>query len=189
MTTKSETAIKGSDLLNRLIFDYITIEALGRVKQLWLDVKAHQVVSLTCQSGRLGRIQRSFTWSQIDTIGTYIILVKAQESADLEAPESLKSVVGHEVWTDAGNKAGRLADYCIDPQTGAVIDYLFVSKGRCGVADGIYRLSPSAIISVDRQRLIATDAMVQNAEQYTEGLSQKIQNAAEFLKEDCTQTQ
>ncbi|MGK7876254.1 MAG: PRC-barrel domain-containing protein [Xenococcaceae cyanobacterium] len=189
MTTQSKTPIKRSDLLNRLVLDYSTTEEVGRVKQLWLDVKAHQVKGLTCSEGLLGRNKRSFTWAEIETIGTDSILVRTLEGAEPEKPESWESVVGHEMWTDAGNKVGSLKDYTIDPQTGAVIDYLFVSNGWRGVTDGIYRLPSTAIINVGRKRVIAIDAMVQNAEQYAEGLSHKIHKAAEFAKEDYTHTQ
>ncbi len=54
--------IKRSDLINRLVLGYSTTEELGRVKQLWLDVKTHQVRGLTCASGLLGHAKHSFAW-------------------------------------------------------------------------------------------------------------------------------
>ncbi|MGD2182213.1 PRC-barrel domain-containing protein [Lusitaniella coriacea] len=189
MTTQLETPIRGGDLLNRLILDFNTTEEIGRVKQLWLDLATHQAIGLTCKSGFLGRHQRSFTWEQIETIGTDSILVKTEEGVDPEKPESWESVIGHEVWTDAGNKAGILSDYTLDPKTGTVIDYLFVSNGWRGITDGTYQFPRSAIIRMGSKRVIATDAIVQNAKQYAEGLGQKIVQAKELLKEDYAKTQ
>jgi len=36
-------------------------------------------------------------------------------------------VIGHELWTNDGNKAGTITDYCFDLKTGAVMAYLFKS--------------------------------------------------------------
>lgn len=182
--------IKRSDLINRLVLGYSTTEELGRVKQLWLDVKTHQVRGLTCASGLLGHAKHSFAWEQIKTIGTDSILVKILEETELEKPEGIiDSVAGLEVWTDTGNKTGKLTDYCVDVETGAVVDYLFVFKDRQSVSDGMYRLPPTAVISVGRKRIIVSDAIVQNPQQYGESPSEKIPHPSDLFKKDYTQTQ
>lgn len=189
MNASSETDIKRSDVINLLVLDYNSTEEVGRVQQLWLDVKTHQVRGLTCASGLLGRAKHSITWEQIETLGTDSILVTRQEEAEPEKPEGIvDSVVGLAVWTDAGNKAGKLADYCVDAKTGTVVDYLFVSNGWQGITDGMYRLPPTAVISVGRKRIIVSEAMVQNAQQYGKSLSEKIHQASDLLKKDYTQT-
>lgn len=184
MSTLLETAIKSGNLLNRLVLDYKTTEKVGRVKQLWLDVKTHQVTGLTCASGLLGRERHSFSWDKIETIGKDSILVNLEEQEEVEQPELIDRVIGLEVWTDGGDKAGKLIEYCIDAQTGAVVDYVFVSNGWRGVTHGTYRLPPSAVISVGSKRIIFAEAMVENAVQYEEGLGEKIRHAKEFIKED-----
>ena len=189
MNASSITDIKCSNLINLLVLDYNTTEEVGRVKQLWLDLKAHQVRGLTCTSGLLGRTKHSLTWEQIETIGIDSILVKMLEETEPEKPEGiLDSVAGLEVWTDAGNKAGQLTDYFVDIETGVVVDYLFVSNGWKQLADGMYRLPSQAVLSVGKKRIIVSDSMVQNAQSYGESLSEKIHQASEFFKEDYTRT-
>lgn len=189
MAIASDSAIKHSDLLHRLILDRSTTEKLGRVGQVWLDMNAHQVVGLTCTSGLWARHQHSFTWTQIETTGTDSILINAQAGPEPQKPASTVVAVDHELWTNAGNKAGRLVDYRIDLQSGAVTDYLFVSNGWRGITEGVYRLPAPAIVTVGPKRVIAEDAAVQNAQQDAAGLSHKMTQTATILKEDYTQSQ
>ncbi|MBE9128927.1 MULTISPECIES: PRC-barrel domain-containing protein [unclassified Coleofasciculus] len=180
--------LKQSELLNRLVLDRHTTEEVGRVAQLWLDPQAHRVVGFTCKSGLLGGKKQSFTWRQIYTIGTDSILVSTlQDTTVSDQGEPLESRIGHEVWTDAGNKVGKLVDYIFEPKSGAVINYLYASNGW-GVMDGIYLLAPAAISSVGSKRLIVLTAAVQNSQKYTEGVNERISQAAEFIREDYQKT-
>ncbi len=189
MNTQPEL-VKQSEVLNRLVLDRSTAEEVGRVEQLWLNPQSHQIVGLTCKSGFLGANKRSFTWAQIETIGKDSILVNnSPEETDPEKPESAISLIGHEVWTDAGNKVGKIVDYLFVPQTGAVVNYLFVSSGWRGVLDGIYLLPSAAIASAGSKRVIVADAIVQDTQQYAEGWNQKVTQAAEFLMDDYKKTQ
>jgi uncharacterized protein YrrD len=189
MNTQPES-VRQSEVINRLVLDRRTTEEVGRVEQLWLNPQSHQVVGLTCKSGFLGNKKRSFTWEQIETIGNDSILVN-DEPADVEPekPESAVSLIGHEVWTDAGNKVGKVVDYLFVPQTGAVVNYLFVSNGWRGVLDGLYLLPSTAIASIGSKRAIVPDAIVQVPQQYAEGFNQKVSQAADFLREDYQKTQ
>ncbi|GAB4205011.1 MAG: PRC-barrel domain-containing protein [Coleofasciculaceae cyanobacterium] len=189
MNTQLES-VKQSEVLNRLVLDRCTAEEIGRVEQLWLNPQSHQVVGLTCKSGFLGNKKRSFTWTQIEAIGNDSILVNL-DSSDIEPekPEGVVSLIGHELWTDAGNKAGKIVDYLFVPKTSAVVNYLYMSSGWRGVLDGIYLLPSSAIASVGSKRVIVPDAIIQNPLQYAEGWNQKVGQAAEFLIEDFKKTQ
>ena len=188
MNTQPES-VKQTEVLNRLVLDRRTAEEVGRVEQLWLNPQSHHVVGLTCKSGFLGNKKRSFTWAQIEAIGNDSIVVNFNpEELDQEKPEGAVSLMGHELWTDAGNKAGKLVDYLFIPQTGAVVNYLFMSSGWRGVLDGIYLLPSAAIASVGSKRVIVPDAIAQTPEQYAEGWNQKVGQAAEFLMEDYKNT-
>lgn len=189
MNTQQEI-VKHSEVLNRLVLDRRTTEAVGRVEQLWLDPQSHQVVGFTCKSGFLGNKKQSFAWAQIETIGADSILVNYDpEGIDLDKPEPAFFLIGHEVWTDAGNKAGKIVDYLFVPESGVIINYLFTSSGWRGVLDGIYLLPSTAIASVGSKRVIVPDAIVQEPQYYAEGFNQKIVQAAEFLMEDYMKTQ
>ncbi|MCA1993621.1 MAG: PRC-barrel domain-containing protein [Coleofasciculus sp. S288] len=189
MDTQPEL-IKQSEMLNRLVLDCRTTEEVGRVDQLWLNPLFHQVVGLTCKSGLLGAKKRLFAWAQIETIGTDSVLVSYDPKEDEpEKPDSAVSLIGHEVWTDAGNKVGKVVDYLFAPDTGAIANYLFVSSGWRGVLDGIYLLPTTAIAGAGSKRVIVVDATVQEPQRYTEGLNQKVTQAAEFFLEDYKKTQ
>jgi len=184
-----QEVVKQSEVLNRLVLDRHTAEEVGRVEQLWLNPQSHQVMGLTSRSGFLGNKKRSFTWAQIETIGNDSILVKFDpQGVEPEKPESVVSLINHEVWTDAGNKAGKIVDYLFVPQTGTVVSYLFVSSGWRGVLDGIYLLPSTAIASTGSKRVLVPDAIVQAPQYYAEGFNQKVTQAAEFLMEDYMKT-
>jgi uncharacterized protein YrrD len=187
MDTQLEV-VRQSDVLNRLVLDKRTTEEVGRVEKLWLNPQSHQVIGLTCKSGFLGNKKYSFSWRQIETIGADSILVNYDlETMEPEKPD-LFSLIGHEVWTDAGNKVGKIVDFLFLPQTGDVVEYLFMSSGWRGVLDGIYLLAPLTITSVGSKRVIVPDEVVQEPLQYTEGLNQRFSQAAEFLKDDVKRT-
>ena len=188
MDTQSEI-IRHSELLNRLVLDRNTTETLGNLEHLWLDPHANQIMGITCKSGLLGRNKQKFAWSQIETIGKDSILVNpSPEEMTTETPENTNLLIGNELWTDAGNKIGQLVDYLFNFKTGAIVKYLFVSNGWRGVLDGVYILEPIAISSVGSKRIIVLDAAVKNAQQYSEGLGQKIEQAKDFIKEDYQKT-
>ena len=139
--------VQQSELLDRLVLDFDTTEVVGRVEKLWLDILSHQVKGLTCTHGIFNREKHSFFWHKIVTVGHDSILVKTEDREEVE-PELIDNVVRLKVWTDAGNKAGRLVDYCIDTTTGNVTAYLFSSNGWRGIAGGIYTLNPEGVITV-----------------------------------------
>ena len=179
--------VRQSKLLDRLVLDFDTTEIVGRVEKLWLDILSHQVKGLTCSSGILNREKHSFFWHKVVTVGHDSVLVKTEDREEVE-PESIDNVVGLKVWTDAGNKAGRLVDYCIDTTTGNVTAYLFSSNGWRGIAGGTYVLVPEGVITIGDKRIIVAEDSVQNARQYEEGLTQKIQYAKQFVREDIVKS-
>ncbi|NER19241.1 MAG: photosystem reaction center subunit H [Symploca sp. SIO1C2] len=189
LMSKQPEVLKQTELLNRLVLDRHTAEEVGRVVSLLLDPPAHRVMGLTCKSGFLGSKKRFFTWGQIETIGIDSIMLEVSpEEALTEKQESWDVLIGHEVWTDAGNKVGKLTDYLMNSETGNVINYLFSSNGWRGMVDGLYLLPPTAISSIGSKRIITLEALIQNSECYSEGLNQKFGQVAELLKEDYEKT-
>ncbi|NEO32003.1 MAG: photosystem reaction center subunit H [Symploca sp. SIO3C6] len=187
--SKQLEALKQSELLNRLVLDRQTAEEIGRVAQLLLDPQAHRVVGLTCKSGFLGSKKKSFTWAQVEAIGTDSIMINGNQGETFaEKLEPLDSPIDCEVWTDSGNKVGRILDYLLEPNTGSVLNYLFSSNGWRGFIDGIYLLPPVAISSIGKKRVIVIDAVIQKSQPYTQGLNQKINQAAEYIEKDYKKT-
>ncbi|MFB2837665.1 PRC-barrel domain-containing protein [Floridanema evergladense] len=187
---RQESVIKQSQLINLLAIDRRTAEELGRVDHLWLNTQTHKVIGLTCKAGFLGSSKQRIIWQQIESIGEHSILVNinAEEFANPEKPDEAYTLIGHEVWTDTGSKVGKLVDYLIVPETGAVINYLFTSSGWRGILNGLYILPIDKIQSIGSKRLIVEEATFQEPQFYSEGLNQKVGQFKDFFKTDLEET-
>ena len=185
----SAKMIERSKLLNQLVLNAETTEEVGKVSQTVLDAEGREVMGIVCQTGFLGRQKQIFAWSEIVSIGRDGILVKVKDMPTENAPELKDSLIGSELWTDPGNRVGKITDYLIELETGKIPFYLFVSSGWQGVRDGVYQLPTTAIYSLGSKRIIAEREAVINAEQYSEGIGQKLDHAAELIKEDYAKTQ
>lgn len=184
-------AIQCSDLLDLPVRDRNTAKIIGRVVQLWLDVETHQMVGLTCKSGLLGRQDESFPWTQVEIYGTKRIVVQPGEPPSFQERESVQWAFWREVWTAEGKKVGSIADYRIDPETGAIADYLLAAGGGLEIMPGMYALPTSAIVRANWQGLIADETRVQNAPKATVMLmsSQKTEQLAQLVEKQRREEQ
>jgi uncharacterized protein YrrD len=181
-------AIKRSELLKRLVLDRQSAEKVGHVSQLLLDKQAQKVVGIVCQSGLMGKHKHILSWEHIEAIGQDSVLVHVPQTPLLEIADSIEPPINTEVWTNTGNKAGKLLEFFFNPNTGSVVSYLFSASGLQGLIDGVYFLPPGAISSVGSQRVIVLEAAVQNPQKYTEGLGRKLDQATVFLHQDYQKT-
>ncbi|NJL01678.1 MAG: photosystem reaction center subunit H [Spirulinaceae cyanobacterium SM2_1_0] len=184
-------AIAHSELTGRLVLNRQTTEKLGTVEQFWLDPHVHRVCGLICQAGLLNRQRQFIAWERLESIGQDSILVNSTGGiADPDPPPKSALIVGHELWTDRGDRAGKIVDFCFEPETAAVSVYLFATSGWRGVLEGLYSLPPVAISSVGDKRAIALAATIQQAEKYQPGtnLSRRLAEAKDFLQDDFEQT-
>ncbi len=178
-----------SQLLNRLVLDRQTTEELGHLSQLLIDPHAQQVVGFTCKSGFLGSHQQILAWSEIESIGKDSIVVKQREaarervgSAPVEAP------IGHEVWTDQGERIGKIVDMIFEPSGGALQGYIFSTGGWKGFVEGQYQIPPLAVSSLGRKRMIVLDSVTHDPQRYADGLGKTVTQVSDFLKDDVAQT-
>jgi uncharacterized protein YrrD len=188
LTTFPKNTIQQSNLLGRLILNRGTTEKIGHVKEFWLDPTIHQVTAIVSESGLLGRTKQFLRWEKVEAIGEDSLLASLALEASEETPQGSEVVIGHELWTNDGNKAGTITDYCFDLQTGAVVAYLFHSNGWQGITDGVYLLLPEAVLSTGTKRFIAKADQVKQAEQFSEGLRDKLNQVTEYLKKDLART-
>lgn len=187
MTTQPDV-IQQSELLNQLVLDRNTMEELGRVEVLWMYVPAHRVLGFVCKSGFLGAKKLAFNLSQIHTFGKASILVTSNpQETDAEKVRQLESLVNSEVWSDAGTKLGKITDYRFNVKTGVVTDYLFVTGEWSALANGVYLLPPSKILSTGRKRVLISESIVQSLALHREGIKQKLKKAEDLLKDDYSQ--
>ncbi len=186
--SQQSVALKRSELLDRLVLDRQTAEKVGHISQLLLNKQAQKVIGIICKSGVFGKHKHILSWEQIEAIGKDSVLVHVPQTPLIEIPDSIEPPVNTEVWTNAGNKAGKLLEFFFNPNTGSVVSYLFSASGLQGLMDGVYLLPPGAISSVGTQRVIVLEAAVQNPQKYTEGLGRKLEGATVFFHQDYQKT-
>ena len=177
--------LKQSELVGRRILERITAKDLGYVQEIWIDPRYHHTVAFTCRAGLMGVQERLFTWSQIDSIGAEAVVVSVLEAVETQKPEGAERGLGCEVWTDAGNRVGKVLDYRFQSETGDIVAYLFSSDAWGGLAQGMYALLPSAVVSMNGKRLIAEEAELAAATLETGNVSQQTKA---FLQDDLART-
>lgn len=140
--------IKRCDLLGSLVIDQNIAEEIGNIAQLYVNVRTHQVEQIKCTSGFLGYTARYFRWNEIKQISADCVLVDGGGDTVVKRPESMSQMVGLEVWSESDNKVGLVGDYCFSPNTGHVVDYVFVLNNLRGIVGGAHRLPPTNDSSV-----------------------------------------
>lgn len=187
MTTVPE-AIRHSELLNQLVLNRATLEEFGRVEILWMYPPAHRVLGFICKSGFLGNQKSAFKLSQIEAIGVNGILTHSQPDAtDADRVRQLESLIHSEVWSNGGEKVGKIIDCVFNLQSGAISDYLMVGDRLSTLAGTIYRLPINRISSLGKKRVLVSDLTIQAFPLYREGIQQKIYKASTAVKDDYTQ--
>jgi uncharacterized protein YrrD len=178
------TLVKHSNFIHRLVIERKTMETVGRVEVLWMYPPAHKVLGFVCKSGLLGTQKTAFTLRQIHALGQSSILVgSAGQETDGDRVSQLESLVGCEVWSDAGGKAGKIVDYLFDLKTGEVSAYL-LTEGRLAVfTEGILQLAPSQILKIGRSRVLISDAIARSLVPYQPGVRQRLVEVGEKVSE------
>ncbi|MBM0742754.1 hypothetical protein JOY44_14250 [Phormidium sp. CLA17] len=187
MTTVPEV-IRHSELINQLVLNRTTLEEFGRVEILWMYPPAHRVLGFICKSGFLGNQKSAFKLSQIEAIGVNGILTRSQPDAtDAERVRQLESLIHSEVWSNGGEKVGKIIDCVFNLRSGAISDYLVVGDRLSKLAGTIYRLPINRISSLGHKRVLVSDRTIQSFPLYREGIQQKISKASNAVKDDYTQ--
>ncbi|MBD2328869.1 PRC-barrel domain-containing protein [Alkalinema sp. FACHB-956] len=184
--------IKQSELLDQLVLDRASMEELGRVEVLWSYPKLHRVLGFICKSGFMDRRKTAFNLDQLDRFGTNGVLVNsAPVETDRDRVRQLESLINCEVWTDEGNKIGKIVDYMFDLKTGNIRQYLMAGSGLQGLTGKIYALYPSQILSLGSTRVMVSEAIADGLDLYKPGLEQKLEEklkrANELLTEEKSQ--
>ncbi|MGY6529952.1 MAG: PRC-barrel domain-containing protein [Cyanobacterium sp.] len=184
----SNLELKRSELIDRLIINYSTTENVGKLDNFVLELETHQVKGIISKAGLLGRDKHGFSWKQIESIGKDSIIVHYDQEIEIQLDEWDTFLIGAQLWSNSGDKAGKIVDYIISKETGKVINYLFSSSGWKGIKEGIYSLAPEDILTITDKRVIADNQAIENAPQYSRGLGQSIGIVKDFIKDDYEQT-
>ncbi|NJK30422.1 MAG: photosystem reaction center subunit H [Acaryochloris sp. SU_5_25] len=184
----SASLLRHSQLLNRLVLDRQTTEALGRIETVWMHPPAHRVMGFICKPGFMSKQRYAFNLKQLYRLGTESILVSSRAAeTTLKEVRLLETLMGHEVWTDAGENLGRIVDCLFDRKTGSITHYLLKSGGWRGFTSGIYQLSPLAIMSFGSRRILVTASASENLPLFQEGLEERIAQTSDRIKSGYTQ--
>lgn len=180
--------IKHSELLHRLVLHRSTMEELGRIEVLWMYPPMHRVLGFVCKAGFLGNKKLAFKLAQVEAIGENGVLTHAQpDETDADRVRQLETLIQCEVWSQAGNKLGKIVDCVFSLRTGAIAHYLVVGDRFSSLAGTVYRLSPERIVSLGRQRVLVAEVALSDLPIYREGLTQKIAHMGHEVKEEYSQ--
>jgi uncharacterized protein YrrD len=186
--SQQPTVIKQSDLLNQVVLDRASMREVGHIEVLWTYPKAHRVFGFICQSGWLGSRKTAFNLDQLEAIGSDGIITNSPPvETDAEKVRQLESLVNYEVWTDAGDRVGKISDYTFDLQSGEIQHYLYVSSGWGGIGGSIYMLPPNYILRLGNRRAVVPEGAVESFAIYRAGIQEQFSKAKDLLREEKTQ--
>ncbi|WP_052128212.1 PRC-barrel domain-containing protein [Neosynechococcus sphagnicola] len=187
MTTRP-TVVRQSELLHQLVLDRNTMEALGRIELLWMYPQSHRVLGFICKSGLIGPKKLVFKLAQLDAWGSSGIFTRSQpEETDLSRVKQLESLIGHEVWSNGGDRVGNITDCLFNLQTGAISQYLLVVSRWGGVSRDVYQLPPGQILSFGNKRTLITATTAKSLALYRGGVEHSLTNFKTSLQEDYGQ--
>lgn len=180
--------MRHSQLLNRLVIDRDTTDELGRIETVWMHPPAHRIMGFICKPGFMSKQRYAFNLKQLYRIGAESILVSSGAAeTNVKEVRLLETLIGLEVWTDAGERLGRIMDCLFDRQTGNITHYLFKSGGWRGFTSGTYQLPPPSVMSFGRKRVLVTATVSENLQIFQEGIEERIAQAGDRIKESYAQ--
>ncbi len=176
--------VKQSDLLNQVVLDRASMQQFGQIEVLWMYPKVHRVLGFICKSGWLGSKKTAFNLDQLDSIGADGVLVNSNPvDTDAEKVRQLESFVGCEVWTDAGERVGKVIDYLFDLQTGDIEQYLYVSDGWSGMVGSVYMLPSNYILRFGNGRVLVPGESISSFAIYRSGIQDKFSKVTDLFEE------
>lgn len=180
--------MRHSQLLNRLVIDRDTTKELGRIDVVWMHPPAHRVMGFICKPGFMTKQRYAFNLKQLYRIGPESILVSSGAAeTNVKEVALLETLIGLELWTDAGERLGRIIDCLFDRQTGNITHYLFKSGGWRGFTSGVYQLPPRAVMSFGRKKVLVTAKVSANLKVFQEGLEDRLVQVSDRIKSGYTQ--
>lgn len=145
--------------------------------------EAHRVLGFVCCSEQPGPERFAFNLGQFQHLEGNTIAVNSNPVvAKAEQVNVLETLIGHELWDDAGNRLGKITDCLFSLKTGIITDYLFRADGWRGVTGALYRLPPHQILSFSRQRVRVAKAATHRWAAYTDGIEQKVSKVAQQVQ-------
>lgn len=161
--TDNPVIVRRSELLNLTVMNRDTMEAMGRIEQLWMYPQAHRILGIICKRGGLwGQTRWAYKLPQIDSISKGSLWVTGEGTATDQAQvRQLQSLIDHEIWADGGDRLGLISDCLFNRKTGQITQYLLIDNRLRQWIDDPLPLPPSEILSFGNQRaLVRPDTQV-----------------------------
>jgi uncharacterized protein YrrD/polyhydroxyalkanoate synthesis regulator phasin len=178
--------LRQSELVGRRVLLRDTLQELGQVELVWMHPPVHRVFGFICASGFFGAKKSAFNLPQIHALGEDGLVVNSNPvQTDARKVRQIESLLGYELWSDAGDKVGHVIDYVFDTETGAIQFYLLTSHPLGALTDGIYQLPPRQMLSYGDRRIRIRDRAVQSLQLYQPGLKQKLAHVGESVLEEA----
>jgi uncharacterized protein YrrD len=188
MSSAKPQLIHQSIVLHRPILHRETTADLGRVEVVWMYPDAHRVLGFVSKPGWVGSKRLAFTLNQIHTLGPDGIVVTATPTeTDVQKVRQLESLLGLEVWSEAGSQLGTIVDYAFDIKTGAIAYYLLSSEGWLGFAQGLYRLPPRYLLSSGERRVLVAEAASQRLTVERDGIQERVSHIRDRLQQNYSE--
>jgi uncharacterized protein YrrD len=141
------------------------------------------VLGFVSKPSRFTKKRFAFKLSQLLMIGTEGAVVNALPvETDTEHVGVLETLIGHELWSDAGDRLGYITDCLFHLETGEITHYLFRSQGWHSFIDGVYQLPTRGIVQIGKKRVLVAQKAIPLIATYEEGLEQKVVQVAEDLQ-------
>ena len=174
--------IRHNDLLNRLVLDRKTTEELGRVERVWMHPPVHRVLGFICKSGLLGSQRFAFNLQQLKRMGrTSLVVDSTPVETNAVEVGHLETLIGNELWSDGGDRIGKIIDCLFNLQTGVITDYLFRSEGWQRLTGGVYRLPTHQILNFGKKRVLVAEAATHQFIVFQDGMEQRVSKASDRL--------
>jgi sporulation protein YlmC with PRC-barrel domain len=135
----------------------------------------------------LGKQKSAFQLGQIDAINSNGILIHGDpEPTEAEKVRRLQSLIDDEIWSNEGNRIGKIIDCLFDARSGKITHYLFASAGWAGMLTEVYQLPPAQILSFG-QRVVVAESELSSFEIYQASIPRKLTQLGETFKEDVVE--
>ncbi|MEO0409919.1 MAG: hypothetical protein AAF289_21465, partial [Cyanobacteria bacterium P01_A01_bin.135] len=169
---------------DRLVLDSQTMAEVGRVDTLWMYPQRNRVLGVICRPGRFGAQRLVFKLTQMTAAEEGLVMQGEPEPTVAAKVQQLESLIDQEVWSDRGERVGKIVDCLFNPENGVILRYLIVSSPWASLTEGTLLLSPKQIVSFSAKRTLITAEAADALAVYEPGLRQRLAQIREMLKED-----
>ncbi|HEY9828077.1 MAG TPA: hypothetical protein V6D19_21780 [Stenomitos sp.] len=175
--------IRQSTLLHQPVANRGATRTFGTVESVWMHPPAHRVLGFICAADAIGEKKWAFNLAQVDDFEETEVIVKSPP-AETNAGQVrfLETLLGRELWSDAGNRLGVLSDYIFQRDNGSIHEYLFRPDGLRGWTGSLMRLPSERIVRFGRTRVWIAAQDVSTLLPDEAGLEYKVSQAVQDVR-------